>query len=152
MSDNFSDPVIYGGNNGERRSVRSAMWRGMKKRCPQCGKGHIFSTYTRVNDYCSECGLHLGGHQADDAPPYFTMLIAGHIVIPLGLEIKRHFHPPVGLQLLAWLVALGVLIWLLLPVTKGALIGVQWANRMHGFSDTPEEDIEESLRITPSAK
>lgn len=143
---NNNSPLIYGGHDDGRRSVRSAMWRGMKKRCPQCGKGHIFKSYTKVKDQCEECGLVLSGHEADDGPPYFTMLIAGHLIIPIMLEWKRHFHPPVGLQLLVSLTLLGLAIWWLLPVTKGALIGVQWANRMHGFSDHHDEDVEASLR------
>ena len=139
-------PLVFGGTDTGRRSVRKAMWRGLKKRCPQCGTGHLFAGYTKVNDNCPDCGLDLSGHQADDAPPYFTMLISGHLVIPLALEMKRHFHPPLGLQFLLWGAVLALMIWWLLPITKGALIGIQWANRMHGFSDDPGEDLEASLR------
>jgi len=149
MSDKY--PLVFGGHDDGKRSVRSAMWRGMKKRCPQCGEGHIFNGYTKVRDECDHCGLVLSGHQADDAPPYFTMLISGHIIIPLMLEWKRHFFPPVGLQLLVCCTLLALSIWWLLPITKGALIGVQWANRMHGFSETPQEDVEASIRASETS-
>ncbi len=125
-------------DDGER-DTRQAMWRGIKKKCPQCGQGHLFKGYTSVNDTCSSCGLDFSGHRADDAPPYFTMLIAGHIVIPLALEVKRHFHPPLGLQFLVWGILLGVMAWKLLPITKGAMIALQWAKKMHGFSGNTDK-------------
>lgn len=145
-----SAPLVFGGES-DHRSVKRALWRGLKQRCPQCGEGKLFKGYTSVREHCGECGLYLAGHQADDAPPYFTMIIAGHAIIPMALEVKRHFHPPLGLQLLVWGIVMGLAIWWLLPRTKGALIGVQWANRMHGFSDDPEEDLEHSLRTEENA-
>ncbi len=60
-----------------------AIGRGLLGRCPGCGKSRIFNGYLRVNAGCSVCGTPLGLARADDAPPYFTILITGHIVVPL---------------------------------------------------------------------
>ena len=65
------------------------------------------------------------------------MLIAGHLIIPLALEMKRHLDPPLIVQFMIWPVVLLIFTLLLLPVVKGALVGIQWANRMHGFSEEP---------------
>ncbi len=79
-------------------------------------------------------------------PPYITMSISGKIVIVLALEMKRHLDPPLGVMFLIWApVIIGLTLWLL-PRVKGAIIGFQWAHKMHGFSDTPDEDLEASLK------
>ncbi len=133
-------PIIFGNKPGTGRSVKTAFFHGLKKKCPQCGKGKLFNGYTKVKEACASCGLDYSGQQADDAPPYFTMLITGHLVIPIALEFKRHLDPPLGLQFLIWGIVMAVMIWLLLPITKGGLIGIQWANKMHGFSDTGKDE------------
>jgi uncharacterized protein (DUF983 family) len=72
-------------------------------------------------------------HQADDAPPYFTILIAGHIVIPLLMTVEVAFAPPLWLHALIWMPLIAILSLALLPRVKGAIVGLQWAQRMHGF-------------------
>ncbi len=73
-------------------------------------------------------------HQrADDAPAYFVILIVGHIVVPLALVVEVAYAPPYWLHAVLWLpLTLGLAIGLLQPV-KGAIVGWQWANYMHGF-------------------
>lgn len=119
---------------GAERSWWRALNRGMRKKCPQCGRGRLFSGYTRTANECNRCQLDLSGHEADDAPPYVTILIVGHIAIPLALAMKQLFDPPMGLQFAIWMPLMLVSTFWLLPVSKGAMIGLQWANRMHGFA------------------
>lgn len=115
------------------------MTRGLAKKCPQCGRGALFARYTRVTPSCAACGLDLSGHRADDAPPYVVTLLIGHIAIPLALAAKQLLDPPLALQFAVLTpVMLGAAL-LLLPIAKGGLIGLQWANRMHGFGEEPAE-------------
>ncbi len=72
-------------------------------------------------------------HRADDAPPYFTILIAGHIVIPLLMMTELTLAPPIWLHLLIWVPLTAALSIALLPRVKGAIAGLQWAHSMHGF-------------------
>ena len=111
----------------------------MGHRCPQCGRGRLFSGYVKTNNTCDACGLDLSGHRADDAPPYLTIMIVGHILIPVALAVKQVFDPPLSTQFAIWLPAIVLASWWLLPVSKGAMIGLQWANRMHGFAG-PDAD------------
>lgn len=132
------------GGGGEERRWTSAMWRGMRKRCPECGRGAIFAGYSRTADTCPHCGLEISGHRADDAPPYVTILVIGHIIVPLMVAAKQLFDPPLGLQFALWLPLIVVLTLVVLPISKGALIGLQWANRMHGFAGLdadPDADV-----------
>lgn len=131
-------PLTFGGDQGRRPWMR-ALVRGAAKRCPQCGVGRLFRGYTRTAPACETCGLDLTGHQADDAPPYVTMLIVGHLMIPLALAVRQIFEPSLALQFMIWLpLILGAALFVL-PISKGALVGIQWANRMHGFGDGRED-------------
>ena len=110
-----------------------AIQRGAALRCPACGKGHMFRKYLKVADNCANCGEALHHHEADDAPPYFTIFIVGHIVIPLMLVVERAYRPEIWVHTALWLPLTLILSLTLLPVTKGAVIAAQWAKRMHGF-------------------
>ncbi|MDE0942749.1 MAG: DUF983 domain-containing protein [Alphaproteobacteria bacterium] len=121
------------GNNF--RSWRRAMGRGLKQRCPACGQGAMYGRFLKVRDECQTCGLELHHHRADDAPPYFTMMIVGHIIVPLVLILERTVMPSLWLQFFLWLPLTLILCLIILPRVKGALIGLQWAHRMHGFGE-----------------
>lgn len=127
----------------ERRSVMEAMERGARCRCPACGKGHLYSQYLKVMHTCAACGTELHHHRADDAPPYFTMMIVGHVVVGGLLTLEMAYHPPTWLHLAIWLPMLLIMSLVLLPIVKGVLVGLQWALRMHGFGGeipAPEQD------------
>lgn len=115
-----------------------ALWRGLKFRCPACGQGSIFGRYLKVRRVCEACGLGLHHHRADDAPPYFTMLILGHVLVSLALIVERAAAPPLWLHFALLLPLTLILTLILLPRIKGALIGFQWAHRMHGFGGEGE--------------
>jgi uncharacterized protein (DUF983 family) len=117
------------------RAMGEAMQRGWRQTCPACGTGRLYGKYLKVADACDHCGQELHHHRADDAPPYFTMFIVGHVVIALLLIVERKYSPPVWLHLSMWLPLTTVLSLWLLPRVKGALIGIQWAARMHGFDE-----------------
>ena len=72
----------------------TAIGRGLLGRCPGCGKSHIFNGFLRVVDECANCKAPLGLARADDAPPYFTILITTHIVVPLMIVVDRMNEPP----------------------------------------------------------
>jgi uncharacterized protein (DUF983 family) len=120
---------------GEKRDLWSAMKRGFRSRCPRCGKGKLFRAFLKVDDHCSVCGLDFTPHRADDLPAYLVIVIVGHIVVPLALSIETNFSPPVALQLAIYLPLTLVLSLLLLQPVKGAVVGFQWALRMHGFDE-----------------
>ncbi|MFN0217543.1 MAG: DUF983 domain-containing protein [Hyphomicrobium sp.] len=115
------------------RSAWASIRRGWAQTCPACGEGRLYKSYLKVNDACPHCGEALHHHRADDAPPYFVMTITAHVVVGGILLLERNFAPDVWLQLAIWCPTLIALSLWLLPRVKGALIGYQWALRMHGF-------------------
>lgn len=139
-----NDPKIYEATNDASsvdapRSLWAAMMNGLKLRCPSCGEGKLFRKYLKPNDNCPHCGEDLSHHEADDAPPYFTILIVGHIVVPLMLAVEMEYHPSIWIHMAIWPALTLGLCLTMLPRVKGAVVGVQWAAKMHGFSDKDDE-------------
>jgi len=123
------------------RNVPTALWRGLRCRCPNCGRGHLFGKFLTVVDYCPVCNAALYHQRADDAPPYFVILITGHIMVPLALVVETAFSPPFWMHALLWGPSTAGLALALLQPVKGALIGWQWANYMHGFDPDSDDDV-----------
>ncbi len=102
----------------------AALFRGVRGLCPACGKTHIFAGYLKVVPECTNCGAPVGSLRADDAPPYFTIFIVGHLLAPLIFTVETTWHPALGLQAAIWLpLSLLLTLGLLRPV-KGATVGL----------------------------
>lgn len=121
------------------RRILPAMLCGALGRCPACGKGRLFWRYLKVTDECGHCGEALHHQRADDAPPYFTIFIAGHLLVPMVLALESAYRPSLWLHAAIWIPVTIAMCLALLPPIKGAIVGLQWANSMHGFGK-PEED------------
>ena len=123
----------YFGGDAEQRPLFEALLRGFRQLCPSCGRGRIFGRFLKVNHACADCGQELHHHRADDAPPYFTIFIVGHIVIPLVLLLEKAYQPSSLVHAAIWLPLTLALTFFFLPRVKGSLVGLQWSQRMHGF-------------------
>ncbi|MGQ0457442.1 MAG: DUF983 domain-containing protein [Hyphomicrobium sp.] len=115
------------------RRIWTSLRRGWSQTCPSCGAGALYKSYLKVNDACPACGTELHHHRADDAPPYFVMTITAHIVIGGIFYLEKFYALDLWLQAAIWMPTLVLLSLWLLPRVKGALIGYQWALKMHGF-------------------
>lgn len=117
------------------RPARQAMIRGWKQRCPNCGSGPLFKGYLKVRDSCPVCSQPLHHHRADDGPAYLTILIVGHILGPLMLWAFVEYRPDPWVLVTVFSITSVAMSLYMLPRLKGAVIGLQWAKRMHGFGD-----------------
>jgi len=115
-----------------RASKLTSILRGLRKRCPRCGVGRCLRGYLTVAESCPHCGERLGHIRADDGPAYFTILVAGHIVVPGALWVEQHYAPPLVPFTIGALVVTALLIWLLLPCFKGAMVGLMWSLKLSG--------------------
>ncbi len=84
----------------------------------------MFAGYLRVKRVCPVCDAPLGRARADDAPPYFTIVAVGHVIIPGMLLLEKLAAPPLWLQTAIWVpVSLALTLALLRPI-KGATVGL----------------------------
>ena len=95
--------------------------RGFRCRCPSCGEGQAFRAFLKVRDNCEVCGEDFSHHRADDAPPYFTIMIVGHIIVPLMVFYDRLAAPPLWHQMLiATVGTLALCLWFLPRIISAA--------------------------------
>ncbi len=133
---------IFGEGNAPARPVRSvgrAMWRGFRCRCPNCGEGKLFRAFVKSVDHCAACGEDYTHQQADDFPAYITITIVGHVVLGGFLAVETLFLLSNWVHLAIWVPLTIIMSIALLQPVKGAIIGLQWANYMHGFGGEHDE-------------
>ena len=126
------------GTAGHEPDALQATLRGFLGRCPRCGDGRMFQRFLKVAPQCSACGQDLSHHRADDFPPYIVMFVVCHVV-GYGIYIaETHYeNVPLWLHVVLWpSLAVGLCLALLQPV-KGAVVGLQYGLRMHGFGGMP---------------
>ena len=65
----------------EAQASRSkVLARGLTRRCPRCGAGHLFRHYFELIPDCPKCGLHF-----EREPGYFAGALAINIMVAGGL-------------------------------------------------------------------
>lgn len=142
-ADTLPDPAVP----TPRRDTMRAIRRGFLGRCPHCGTGRLFRGYGKVVDACESCGEDLHHQRADDFPPYLTIFIVGHIVVPAMYLVERTWRPDLWVHSALWLPLTLILSLALLRPLKGATVGLQWGLYMHGFdpNDRSDEPIPEPV-------
>lgn len=116
----------------ERPVMRAAM-RGLRGKCPACGETGLFNKGLIVHDSCASCGEEMHHHRADDLPAYLNIFIIGHVVVAAAMiAMDLELFGTWTLVTLASLLAIVLALALLRPL-KGMVVGIQWAQRMHGF-------------------
>jgi hypothetical protein len=129
----------FGGSKREERSVwrpwRAVSWDAARI----AARASCSHAFLKVNDRCEACGEEYHHHRADDSAGLYR---DRHRRASRGVEIRPrggHARPadvgPYGdLGSLTMILSVA----LLQPV-KGAVIGLQWANRMHGFGGDTDD-------------
>ena len=144
MSIDFkTNQIIESGENNaleSKRLLAPAMLKGLKGKCPNCGQGKMFRAYLKVADTCPTCSEVLSHHRADDAPPYITIVLVGHILIGIMLHLEMAWRVPPMVYIYTLIPLAVILPLLLLPPIKGAIVALQWAHKMHGFDPDFKED------------
>ncbi|MET0249456.1 MAG: DUF983 domain-containing protein [Sphingobium sp.] len=115
------------------RPLRPALARALRGRCPACGDARMFASFLKPAAACPACGQRWDGHQADDFPSYIVILLLGHILVPLMIEVNAALTIPLGLQAILWPTLAVLLAGVMLQPVKAGVITFQWALRMHGF-------------------
>jgi uncharacterized protein (DUF983 family) len=93
-----------------RHLVRTAVARGLRRRCPHCGHGTLFDGFARHLDRCSCCGLI---YERNPGDTWFFTVVGDRIPIAL-LIVLIYFgvarsHPVLGV--LMFVATGGLLVW-----------------------------------------
>jgi uncharacterized protein (DUF983 family) len=102
------------------------LWRGFLGLCPACGKGKLFRSYLKQNDFCPACNANFSDIQADDGPGWFVMVLTGAIVVPAAVFLSIHDVMPEWAVLTLLVVLTLVVALLMLPRAKGIFIALLW--------------------------
>ena len=116
---------------GRQISRTHPLWtgvqRGLFRHCPVCGEGKLLRGFLKVSPLGSVCAANNGVYPSGDLPPYATIVIVGHVVVPLFFRFYRTFTLPPWIQFATWLPLTALLTIGLLPFVKGGVIGQCWA-------------------------
>lgn len=93
----------------------------------------MFRAFLKPTSACTHCGQPWDVHQADDFPSYVVIILLGHILVPLMIEVNSALSIPMGVQALLWPGIALVLAAGLIQPAKAGVIAFQWSRRMHGF-------------------
>ena len=145
-------PIEFRTGSPEARAAWRSLVRGFIGRCPNCGEGRLFRGYLKAVDACPVCGEVLHHQRSDDFGPYVTMTVVGHVVVPLLLAVMlATVISPLAVLAVA-LPLTAILGLVLLRPIKGAIIGLQWALRMHGFGEDADPDRPRAVLPRPDTR
>ena len=134
----------------EKRDRWEAMKRGFRGRCPHCGQGKLFQKFLKPVQRCAICGEEFHHHRADDLPAYIVIFLVGHLVVAGLMSAEQHAEWPIVVHAILWPALTVILSLLLIQPVKGAIVGLQWAMRMHGFAGrSEEEEPHQTGRVDP---
>lgn len=120
-------------STSSERSFRAALPAALACRCPACGSAPLFRAFLKPVDKCRACGQDWTHQQADDFPAYLVILILGHLLVPIVIEVNFMLPLPLLWQMILWPALTAVLALLMIQPAKAAVIAWQWSHRMHGF-------------------
>lgn len=107
-----------------------ALRRALCLHCPNCGKGNLFISYLKPVAQCAACGEVFGHIQAEDGPAWLSILIIGHIIVPLLIVVQINTAWPPWLMMIVFGGLTTALVFALLPVTKAFFITMIWRARI----------------------
>ena len=121
--------------------IRTALRRGVRKRCPHCGEGRLFSGWSLFPS-CSVCGLVFARNPGDT----WAFTIIGDRVPLAGMIVVIYFgvirsHPVTGVTMLIGFAALGL--WTT-PNRWGLSIALHYLSRV--YSPDPQIPFHPSRR------
>ena len=115
--------------------LKLAMQRGALGRCPSCGQTKLFKSYLKQIETCPNCHAEFGKIRADDAAPWLTIIVVGHLFLPLIFFVNLETIMPFWLGVAAWCGMFSGLSMAVLPRAKGMFIALLWVTRAPGVNN-----------------
>ena len=112
-------------------SLKTAILRAVLHRCPACGEGKLMRGYLKQVESCTACGESFGQIRADDAAPWATIILVGHVFLPMAFMIELGL--PVWAEATVWAAGFSALSLAILPKAKAMFIAILWHTRAPGY-------------------
>lgn len=113
--------------NRDSPPLLQSLGRGFKGRCPACGSARLFGRFLKPVAACASCGSDWTVQRADDFPAYLSVLVSGHLLVPIVVEANLHYDMPTAAQMILWPAAAAALALTLIQPMKGLVIALIWA-------------------------
>ena len=117
-----------------RPRLSQVLARGLRQRCPACGKGPLFSRWMRVAERCRDCGERIAP-RAGDTWGFWVLGDRLFVVIPVVL-LYLGIRPPTVAWRIAVLAAIIVPLILTMPHRMGVCVGLDYLTRSRSDPDT----------------
>lgn len=115
-----------------RPGLGLALRRAIAGRCPNCGEGRLMRSYLKQVERCPACAEGFGHIRSDDAAPWLTIMVVGHIIVPLLLTVEQNTAWPAWVAMTVWPAAAFALSLLLLPQAKRLFLALIWSTGAPG--------------------
>lgn len=107
-------------------STGARLFRGLTRKCPNCGVGRLFVSYLKPRDSCEHCQESFKGLDADDGPAWLTVGAVTITVVPLLFILESSGRFSYAVEMAIVLPITIALALLLLPLAKGFFIAALW--------------------------
>lgn len=111
--------------------LKVAVGRALLGRCPACGQGKLMKGYLKQVENCAACGESFGQIRADDAAPWATIILVGHVFLPIAFLVNVTM--PVWAEATMWSGLFAGLSLAILPKAKAMFIAILWHTRAPGY-------------------
>ena len=98
-------------------------------RCPQCGKGRLFTGLLTLRPACPVCGLNFAQADTGDAGAVILIMVLGAFVVGMAFWVEFRFSPPLWVHAVLWPTITIPLAILIMRPMKAALVAAQFRHR-----------------------
>lgn len=122
------------------RSRTAAVARGLRLLCPNCGNAGLLQGYLKPVAACPSCGENFEHIRSDDAAPWLTILIVGHVLVPFMVAVESADIWPQTVSMIFWPATAALMAGLVLPRAKALFISLIWFEKSPGSESDRQLD------------
>ena len=110
--------------------IRRVLWRGVRRRCPHCGRGPLFVRWITLHDRCGVCGLRYLRNQGDT---WLYWIVMDRIPIAAGLILIVFFglRTPTWPRALIFFATMAAPLVATMPQRQGVAIALNYLSRVY---------------------
>ena len=116
-------------HDARRHLILRALGRGLRRRCPHCGRGPLFSGFAHHLDRCSSCGL---VYERNSGDTWAFTIIGDRLPVAAGIVLLYFGFGRSNTTLgLGAFIVMGVLLLVTSPNRWGAGIAMHYLSRVY---------------------